>query len=230
MEDASAVDLDWFWNGWFYSTDHVDVSIDSMTTITALMQRADMAELSPQDFIVLAPSGGAAQRAILEDRATPAALEAALSTNTALSDAREFKEYFYRVELSNPGGLVTPLTFKADFDNGQSQLFHLPAEIWKRSSQRANKVLITNLPIRKLTFDPLRETGDANIRNNVFPRSGASLTSSSSDGLNDLLVPELSDKLKPRWKTDGWSPHPGVRWNVPDAPSVNHHMEPKAEH
>jgi hypothetical protein len=30
MEDASAVDLDWFWRGWFYSTDHVDISIDSV--------------------------------------------------------------------------------------------------------------------------------------------------------------------------------------------------------
>ena len=25
MEDASAVDLDWFWRGWFYTTDYVDI-------------------------------------------------------------------------------------------------------------------------------------------------------------------------------------------------------------
>ena len=30
MEDASAVDLDWFWKGWFYTTDHVDQSIDQV--------------------------------------------------------------------------------------------------------------------------------------------------------------------------------------------------------
>ena len=30
MEDASAVDLDWFWRGWFYSTDHVDISLESV--------------------------------------------------------------------------------------------------------------------------------------------------------------------------------------------------------
>ena len=28
MEDASAVDLDWFWRGWFYTNDHVDISLD----------------------------------------------------------------------------------------------------------------------------------------------------------------------------------------------------------
>ena len=27
MEDASAVDLDWFWRGWFYTTDYVDIGI-----------------------------------------------------------------------------------------------------------------------------------------------------------------------------------------------------------
>jgi hypothetical protein len=30
MEDASAEDLDWFWRGWFYSTDPVDISLDSV--------------------------------------------------------------------------------------------------------------------------------------------------------------------------------------------------------
>ena len=30
MEDASAVDLDWFWRGWFYTNDHVDISIDGV--------------------------------------------------------------------------------------------------------------------------------------------------------------------------------------------------------
>lgn len=30
MEDASAEDLDWFWRGWFYSTDPCDISIDSV--------------------------------------------------------------------------------------------------------------------------------------------------------------------------------------------------------
>src|SRR5262249_28821636 len=30
MEDASGVDLDWFWRGWFYTTDHVDVALSSV--------------------------------------------------------------------------------------------------------------------------------------------------------------------------------------------------------
>jgi hypothetical protein len=30
MEDASGEDLDWFWRGWFYSTDPCDISLDSV--------------------------------------------------------------------------------------------------------------------------------------------------------------------------------------------------------
>ena len=30
MEEASGVDLDWFWRGWFYTTDHVDISLDKV--------------------------------------------------------------------------------------------------------------------------------------------------------------------------------------------------------
>ncbi|MCD0479412.1 M1 family metallopeptidase [Chryseobacterium sp. LC2016-29] len=31
MEDASGEDLDWFWRGWFYGTDPVDIAIDKVT-------------------------------------------------------------------------------------------------------------------------------------------------------------------------------------------------------
>ena len=34
LENASAVDLDWFWRGWFYGTDPVDLSIDNVTWYT----------------------------------------------------------------------------------------------------------------------------------------------------------------------------------------------------
>lgn len=34
MEDASGEDLDWFWRGWFYGTDPVDIAIDKVTIAT----------------------------------------------------------------------------------------------------------------------------------------------------------------------------------------------------
>jgi hypothetical protein len=39
MEDASGEDLDWFWRGWFYGTDPVDIAIDKVTLqLLILMQ------------------------------------------------------------------------------------------------------------------------------------------------------------------------------------------------
>lgn len=34
MEDASGVDLDWFWRGWFYGIEPVDISLDSVKAYT----------------------------------------------------------------------------------------------------------------------------------------------------------------------------------------------------
>jgi hypothetical protein len=48
MEDASAEDLDWFWRGWFYSTDVVDISLDSVK-----YARADLSAQAPKDTMVL---------------------------------------------------------------------------------------------------------------------------------------------------------------------------------
>lgn len=38
MEDASGEDLDWFWRGWFYGTDPVDISIEKVTVATPNME------------------------------------------------------------------------------------------------------------------------------------------------------------------------------------------------
>ncbi len=34
MEDASSFDLDWFWRGWFFTNDHVDLSINEVNVLT----------------------------------------------------------------------------------------------------------------------------------------------------------------------------------------------------
>ena len=42
LENASAVDLDWFWRGWFYGTDPVDLSIDNVTWYTLDTKNPDI--------------------------------------------------------------------------------------------------------------------------------------------------------------------------------------------
>lgn len=44
MEESSGVDLDWFWRGWFYSTDHVDISLNNIhiATLDTLDPQVDL--------------------------------------------------------------------------------------------------------------------------------------------------------------------------------------------
>ncbi|SMC51827.1 M1 family metallopeptidase [Chryseobacterium sp. YR221] len=43
MEDASGEDLDWFWRGWFYGTDPVDIAIDKVIVATPDLETAKAA-------------------------------------------------------------------------------------------------------------------------------------------------------------------------------------------
>jgi len=42
MEEASGIDLDWFWRGWFYTTDHVDIALDSIYEMTMDTENPDI--------------------------------------------------------------------------------------------------------------------------------------------------------------------------------------------
>jgi hypothetical protein len=44
MEDASGVDLDWFWHGWFYTTDHVDIALGNIHLYRPNSQNPDTEE------------------------------------------------------------------------------------------------------------------------------------------------------------------------------------------
>jgi hypothetical protein len=49
MEDASAEDLDWFWRGWFYNTDPVDIAID--TVKWSIVDTAQVSTTKPEKTI-----------------------------------------------------------------------------------------------------------------------------------------------------------------------------------
>ena len=50
LEDASAVDLDWFWRAWFYDIQPVDIALDSVKSyvISDKMYAAKMQKTEPQ--------------------------------------------------------------------------------------------------------------------------------------------------------------------------------------
>ncbi len=195
MEDASGVDLDWFWRGWFYSTDRVDVAIDEVKWL----------QLDSRDPAVEKPKTKAEKDALPEltsrtrDKATPKrvdrypelkdfydsydeatvlpsekkkydALLKELKRDKINPDLLKTARNFYVIEFSNVGGLLTPLVLRLDFTDGTSEEMRIPAEIWRYDSAKAAKHIMTKKELKAVTFDPSKELVDCDIENNFWPR------------------------------------------------------------
>lgn len=180
MEDASAIDLDWFWRGWFYTTDNCDMTLDEVkwfkvrkdqTTLenkTKSATKGDLAtkqgEAKPNDFsqgpqyfsVIPTDSrlyGEFANR--LDDKAVIAKME---------------NKNFYEITLTNKGGLVMPVIIEWTFKDGSKEIERLPAEIWRINETKVTKVFEKDKEVVNVVIDPLKETADINQEDNIFPR------------------------------------------------------------
>jgi hypothetical protein len=144
MEDASAIDLDWFWRGWFYSTDHVDVALTDLREYRVSTANPDVeSELSRKEHAAEVPE--TLKRAVAEE------------------------DYIYFMDFENIGGLPTPLPLRITNADGSEEMITLPAEIWRRDPDKITRLLIRDKAIIAVALDPRHETADADFSNNHFP-------------------------------------------------------------
>ncbi len=180
LEDASAVDLDWFWRGWFYTTDNCDVSLDDVkwfkvkkdqATVENKTKTATKGDLAakgngnkpadfsqgPQYFNVIPTDnnmyGEFANR--LDDKAMISKME---------------NKNFYEITLSNKGGLIMPVIIEWTYKDGSKEIERLPAEIWRINETKVTKVFAKDKEVVNVVIDPLKETADISIENNTFPK------------------------------------------------------------
>ncbi len=192
LEDVSAVDLDWFFTGWFYTTDHTDIAITGLRLMTIDTGNPDAEKPRQKEKRDKEPKTLAQQRnkplpkrddkfKELRDFYTDFD-----KLDVTEGDRKKYQKYlkglkdkekkvldnkhnFYVVDLANLGGLVMPVILKIDFTDGSSQELRVPAEIWRLNSERVSKNIITEKKIKSLTLDPHLETADADRSNNHFP-------------------------------------------------------------
>ncbi|MDQ3179067.1 MAG: M1 family metallopeptidase [Acidobacteriota bacterium] len=193
MEDASGVDLDWFWNGWFYTTDHVDISIENVRLYQVNTQNPQV------EKEILRKQENARPKTLSEQRneALPKRIDQYPSLRDFYNDFDQFKVselekqnfqafvssldereksvinagyYFYVVDLKNVGGLVMPLIFKVEYMDGTSEEIRIPAEIWRYDNFNLSKLIVTKKEAKAIVLDPNLETADADLNNNFFPR------------------------------------------------------------
>ncbi|MDQ3798321.1 MAG: M1 family metallopeptidase [Acidobacteriota bacterium] len=195
MEDASGVDLDWFWRGWFYSTDHVDISIENVRLfqmdtknpeVEKELQRkqanAEPRTLSQQrnQGLPLRVDQYPSLRDMYNDtennrfRVTEQDRQSYQAFYSTLTDKEKAllngNYHFYVVDLKNVGGLVMPLIFKVEYMDGTSEEIRVPVEIWRYNNWEVSKLIVTRKEAKAIILDPNLETADADLNNNFFPR------------------------------------------------------------
>ena len=192
MEDASGVDLDWFWRGWFYSTDHVDMGVTNIRRlnintqdpkvekglrreardarpVTQSQERNEKLEKRTHRYPDLKDFYNSYDELDVtpEDKANYKRFMDSLTDDEKklLADKRNF----YLITFENYGGLVMPIIFDAIFEDGTKQHVRIPVEIWKKDNEKVTKLLITEKPIKSVILDPRLETADVSLDNNHFP-------------------------------------------------------------
>ena len=174
MEDASAIDLDWFWRGWFYTTDHVDINLQGVswyvlsepvskfqskykstyvdgTKLTAF-------QATPQPWYVFKDKKG-----LIDDYLHPVNQDAVMEKFIG----KNAYELFFR----NDGGLISPIIIKWIYEDGTSEIEQIPAEIWRINELNVSKVFIKEKVVSQIILDPLDQTADVNFQNNYFPKT-----------------------------------------------------------
>jgi hypothetical protein len=185
MEDASAVDLDWFFRGWFYSTDFVDIGIKEVKqyyvseTATkelkdAVVKRGRFGE-EKGPFVYLVPSTSSELSA--KDKKALALSDVNLlsdyvNTKFTADEKSNLKspKYFYEVEFNKPGGMIMPVIVELTYEDDTKELFKYPAQIWRKNNETAKKIYATEKGIKKIQLDPKLETADIDITNNTWPK------------------------------------------------------------
>ena len=185
MEDASGVDLDWYWRGWFYSTDYVDIGVEGVKKyyvtgkptkrIREIMEQRGLKESDLPPLVFMVEEGSEdytedLKSGTLIDNA-PSLKEYLMDNFTAAERAKlKNPKYFYEVTFNKPGGLVMPLIVEYKYADGSTEKVHYPAQVWRMNDKEVVKIIASEKELVGITVDPNNETADIDQENNSWPK------------------------------------------------------------
>ncbi len=195
MEDASAVDLDWFWRGWFYTNDNVDISISDVKWFNLNTNNPSI------EKAILKKQDSSKDRFIGDERNLKSIPKTINETDDNIDDFYATNDFykvdtldkiayqrflkrldknqekllsngnhFYEVTFDNIGGLVMPLIVRFTFVDGTNEVIRIPAEIWRRFEEQVSRVFVFDQEVISFRLDPFLETADTDLANNSWPR------------------------------------------------------------
>ncbi len=198
MEDASGVDLDWFWRGWFYTTDNCDISLEAVKRYAIDTQNPDVEvakkkadkEVVPGDLTVLRNKNDIPKTLVEADTVAQDFYDKANPFAVNPWDKEGYEKYiagltedekkivstnlnFYEIQFKNLGGLTMPVILEITYEDGTKEVRRYPAEIWRHNNNEIKKVVMTDKPVKSFLVDPYLETADVNLSNNAYPKRQA---------------------------------------------------------
>ncbi|WP_417440028.1 M1 family metallopeptidase [Idiomarina abyssalis] len=192
LEDASGVDLDWFWRGWFYSTDHVDISLEQVNQLTINTQDPEVEKAWAEKQHDAEPESLTTKRNADVNYKIHQQPQLADFYNendeftVTNADRNEYRKLieglndeqkqmlengsnFYVLDFANKGGLVMPILLDLHYEDGTKEHVRIPAEVWRRSPESVSKLLIRDKTLTQVIVDPNWETADVDTDNNYWP-------------------------------------------------------------
>jgi hypothetical protein len=180
MEDASAFDLDWYWRGWFYTTDYTDIGIKEVVSYKVGETSQDLIEETAKRYNMDAKD--MPSLIVMEENPDNSDSKSLLESSKSLKEyvmdnftpeqrkALKSPKYFYNVTFNKPGGLVMPIIVKYTYDDGTSRTETYPAQIWRLNDKEVSKAIASEKKIVSIQVDPNLETADVDTTNNSWPK------------------------------------------------------------
>ncbi|MGA0383861.1 MAG: M1 family metallopeptidase [Flavobacteriaceae bacterium] len=183
MEDASAVDLDWFWRSWFYTTDYVDIGVSNVKKYYVSDEPTEeMKEYMAANGLTAADLPPLVYLADLDAKESDEEIKDPISASSTLSEfmmdnmtAEERAKvkqpkYFYEIEFEKPGGIPMPLIVEYTYADGTKEEVLYPVEIWRKNDASVKRVFSSDKELVGITVDPNLETADIDTSNNSWPK------------------------------------------------------------
>ncbi|MFZ1791670.1 MAG: M1 family metallopeptidase [Saprospiraceae bacterium] len=191
IEDASSVDLDWFWKGWFYGTDPVDLSLEEVKVFKSNpsdpkalleMKQAEMADA--ENYVYKEKNKKEIKQTYVEKDTTlldmynkqipnAALIEKAKQSSTSVAPSKAEQMNYYQMTFKNVGGLPMPIIMNFEYTDGTTEKVVIPAEIWRFDDKSVTKVFPREKEIKNVVLDPNYETADIDRTNNHYPKKEA---------------------------------------------------------
>ena len=186
MEDASAVDLDWFFRGWFYTTDYTDIGIkdvkkfyvsnEASKQVTEAMKNRRRRDSDPGKMVYMIDESAEDFKPELKKPFKIVdfqSLDEYVNKHFSAEEKAKLREpkYFYQVTFDKPGGLVMPIIVAITFEDGTTENHHFPAQIWRMNDKEVSRTFATDKIISKIEIDPKLETADIDVNNNTWPKT-----------------------------------------------------------